>query len=349
MFKKVIMMIAVVNCLLLSVYANGTSEQSAVAESTKKQALTFGTMQAGTSTYTVGAALASVWNENLDLTVTQQPMQVTGPAFRLLKLNQLDLAITTVWAIHGAYTGEDPFWDTWQLKGVAPIPIQQMCTGGDMRYGFFTTDPSIKSLKDLEGKKVYITQPGAESDIQIKQLLKAAGADYSKIIDVHFSSISEAQQGLKEGRAVAVYWTASSWIQDIATTKPMYVIPITNGQVKTLNGLLPGWGFVTSSINAGEFGLTNGGDTLAVPFGIYVREGLSEDTVYKLTKTMYEKHADVEKLNPKYLADWNLKRSLIAIGAPIHPGAIKYYKEVGIWTADAEEQNNALLKATRRQ
>lgn len=44
------------------------------------QALTFGTMQAGTSTYAVGAALASVWNEHCPYTVTQQPMQVTGPA-----------------------------------------------------------------------------------------------------------------------------------------------------------------------------------------------------------------------------------------------------------------------------
>lgn len=76
-----------------------------------------------------------------------------------------------------------------------------------MRYGFFTTDPTIKTIKDLEGKKVYITQPGAESDIQVKALLEAGGADYSKITDVSFSSIAEVQQGLKEGRAVAVYWT----------------------------------------------------------------------------------------------------------------------------------------------
>ena len=313
------------------------------------QALTFGTMQAGTSTYAVGAALASVWNEHCPYPVTQQPMQVTGPAFRLLKLDQLDLAITTVWAIHGAYTGEDPFWDTWELDGVAPVPIQQICTGGDMRYGFFTTDPDIKTLKDLEGKKVYITQPGAESDIQIKNLLKAAGVDYGKITDVSFSSIDEAKQGLKEGRAVAVYWTASTWIQDIATTKPMYTVNISNDEVAKLNELLPGWGFVTSSVDSGEFGLSTGGDTLAVPFGIYVREGLSEDVVYDLTKAMYENHDQAVTLNPQYMEDWNLERALIAVGAPIHPGAVKYYKEAGVWTDEVDAQNTALLEWERKQ
>lgn len=276
-------------------------------------------------------------------------MQVTGPAFRLLKVDELDLAITTVWAIHGAYTGEDPFWDTWSLEGVAPVPIQQICTGNDMRYGFFTTDPSIKALKDLEGKKVYITQPGAESDIQVKALLEAGGADYSKITDVSFSSIAEVQQGLKEGRAVAVYWTASTWIQDVATNKPMYTVEITNEEVAKLNELLPGWGFVPEKMEEGEFGLSTGGDTLAVPFGLYVREGLDEEIVYNLTKTMHENHDEVVELNPQYLTDWSLDRALIAIGAPIHPGAIRYYQEAGVWTDEINAQNEALLALQRRE
>ena len=259
------------------------------------------------------------------------------------------MAITTVWAIHGAYTGEDPFWDTWSLEGVAPVPIQQICTGNDMRYGFFTTDPSIKALKDLEGKKVYITQPGAESDIQVKALLEAGGADYSKITDVSFSSIAEVQQGLKEGRAVAVYWTASTWIQDVATNKPMYTVEITNEEVAKLNELLPGWGFVPEKMEEGEFGLSTGGDTLAVPFGLYVREGLDEEIVYNLTKTMHENHDEVVELNPQYLTDWSLDRALIAIGAPIHPGAIRYYQEAGVWTDEINAQNEALLALQRRE
>ncbi len=181
------------------------------------------------------------------------------------------------------------------------------------------------------------------------RLLEAGGADYSKITDVSFSSIAEVQQGLKEGRAVAVYWTASTWIQDVATNKPMYTVEITNEEVAKLNELLPGWGFVPEKMEEGEFGLSTGGDTLAVPFGLYVREGLDEEIVYNLTKTMYENHDEVVELNPQYLTDWSLDRALIAIGAPIHPGAIRYYQEAGVWTDEINAQNEALLALQRRE
>lgn len=349
--KKVI--IALLVCVLSFTFtacqgASTGATNSTNSTSSAKTAISFGTMQAGTSTYTVGAALASIWNSKLNFTVTQQPMQVTGPAFRLLKKDQLDIAITTLWAIHAAYTGEDPFWDKWALGEVAPVPIQQLCMGGDMAYGFFTTDPSIKSLSDLAGKKIYITQNGGENDIQAKALLEAAGVAYKDVTDIEFSSIAEVQQGLKEGLAVAVYWTANTWIQDVATTKKMYAINITPEEVAKLNELLPGWGFIPDKIEEGSYGLSNGGGAFAVPFGIYVREGVDEQTAYGLVKTMYENYDELVKLNPKFLTKWSLDRAVMTISAPIHPGAIKYYKEAGVWT-DKQEAANEALKAYKRR
>ena len=52
-----------------------------------RRAVSLATMPAGTSTYTVGAGLCSVWNKYCPFTVTQQPMQVTGPAFRLIRMD----------------------------------------------------------------------------------------------------------------------------------------------------------------------------------------------------------------------------------------------------------------------
>ena len=76
-----------------------------------------------------------------------------------------------------------------------------------------------------------------------------------------------------------------------------------------------------------------------------MREGLDEEIVYNLTKTMYENHDEVVQLNPQYLTDWSLDRALISIGAPIHPGAIRYYREAGVWT----DEINALLATQRRE
>lgn len=313
-----------------------------------RRAVSLATMPAGTSTYTVGAGLCSVWNKYCPFTVTQQPMQVTGPAFRLIKNGSLDLGLTTIWAINACYTGDDPFWDLWRMKDFAPCPITQLNTGSVMRYGFFTTNPNIKSIKDLEGKRVFCTQPGAENDVQVKALLKAAGSDYSKIIDVKFSQVSDATQGLLEGRAEAFYFTAAPWIEEIARTKKIYAVAIPPEVVAKANELLPGWGFTQEQLAKGEFGIQNAAQTLAVPFGFYARESLEEEIVYELVKTMYEHHDEAKQVHEGYLGPWTLERALMVIGAPIHPGAIRYYKEVGAWKPEHEKANNELLAANRR-
>jgi TRAP transporter TAXI family solute receptor len=306
-------------------------------------------MTAGTSTYIVGAALSTVWNKYCPFTVTQQPMQVTGPAFRLIKNGSLDLGITTVWAINGCYTGKDPFWDMWVMKDFAPVAITQIASGSMLRYGVFTTNPKIKTLKDLEGRRMYITQPGAENDIQVKALFQAAGVDYKKVKDVSFSQMPEAVQGLKEGRAEAFYYTLSTWVEDMTRTKQLYLVDIPADVPQKMNQQMPGWGFLPATIKDGEYGLGKGGVAIGVPMAIYARGALSEDAVYSMTKNMYEHHDELVAIHATFLSPWTLDNALLAIGAPIHPGAVKYYKEKGIWTAAMESQNQMWIKYAQRK
>lgn len=319
------------------------------AQSSLPKAVSFATMPAGTSTYIVGAALSTVWNKYCPFTVTQQPMQVTGPAFRLIKSGSLDLGITTIWAINACYTGKDPFWDIWQMKDFAPVNITQINTGSMFRYGIFTTNPKIKTLKDLEGHRVYITQPGAESDIQVKALFEAAGVDYKKVKDVSFSQAPEAIQGLKEGRAEAWYYTLSTWVEDMTRTKQLYLVEIPVDIPEKMNKVMPGWGFVATNIDDGEYGLTKGGTAIGVPMGIYARGELSADAVYSLVKNMYEHHDELVAIHATFLSPWTLDNALLSIVAPIHPGAIRYYKEKGIWTPQMEVQNQAWLNTPQRK
>ena len=58
---------------------------------------------------------------------------------------------------------------------------------------------------------------------------------------------------------------------------------------------------------------------------------VDEDTVYKITKTIYESRASVVEIHPAGKAI-NEKNAIRQTGTPFHPGAIKYYKEAGIWS-----------------
>ena len=64
---------------------------------------------------------------------------------------------------------------------------------------------------------------------------------------------------------------------------------------------------------------------------------------------MFEYHDEAVKLNPQYLEKWNIDRALVAIGAPIHPGAVQYYQEAGVWTDEIDAQNEAIKAMERRE
>jgi len=65
-----------------------------------------------------------------------------------------------------------------------------------------------------------------------------------------------------------------------------------------------------------------------------------EETIYNFTKVMFENRADIAKQHPagKSLNPKNITRD---VGTPFHPGAIKYYKEAGLWADDAEAENKS--------
>ncbi len=107
-------------------------------------------------------------------------------------------------------------------------------------------------------------------------------------------------------------------------------------------------GVRATNIDDGEYGLTKGGTAIGVPMGIYARGALSADAVYSLVKNMYEHHDELEAIHATFLSPWTLDNALLSIVAPIHPGAIRYYKEKGIWTPQMEAQNQAWLTTSEK-
>ena len=63
---------------------------------------------------------------------------------------------------------------------------------------------------------------------------------------------------------------------------------------------------------------------------LITRASLDEDTAYAFTKALYENRAEVVKKHPAGRAI-NPKNIVRDTGTPFHPGAIRYFKEIGIW------------------
>lgn len=121
----------------------------------------------------------------------------------------------------------------------------------------------------------------------------------------------------------------NSAIQDICSLIKIKFIEIKGEKREELMKKYPF--FAKEVIKAGTYqGQTENVETVAVQAILVVREDLPEDVVYNVTKGLFKNLDEIRQAHYK-ANDTTLERATEAITVPFHPGAIKYYKEAGIW------------------
>jgi len=120
-----------------------------------------------------------------------------------------------------------------------------------------------------------------------------------------------------------------------------YPVPIEPGAAKKMLKTL--LGFTYESMPKGYNSVVeNDTPTLAYYTTIFFRKDVQEETVYTLVKAALEHREEYAKIHP-LLAEVDAKRAATIVGVPFHPGAIKYFKEKGVWTPEHEKVNKELL------
>ncbi|BAD85124.1 TRAP-type transporter, periplasmic component [Thermococcus kodakarensis KOD1] len=197
-------------------------------------------------------------------------------------------------------------------------------------------DSDIKSLQDLKGKKVAIGAAGSGTAVAAEQILKAAGV-WDSIQKVN-QKFSEAAQSLKVGQidaAVIVSGAPTPAVNQIAVQTPVRILPIPDDILNKLHD--QGYIFYVRQVLPKDTynGMTEDTPTVAVKAILAVSADLSEDTVYQMTKILFDP-ANLEELHKvhaktKYIS---LDTALDGMSIPLHPGAIKFYEEKGITVPD---------------
>jgi hypothetical protein len=91
------------------------------------------------------------------------------------------------------------------------------------------------------------------------------------------------------------------------------------------------------------WGFPNTYPTMGLPFALYAHTDTLPEVTYLMMKTQYEHYDELAKIHPNYLGAWTLERAILGMVAPIHPGAVKYFKEQGMWTAKHDARQAKLL------
>lgn len=292
--------------------------------------------QAGTY-YAMGNAFSVLLNKYID--GTQFTAEATAGAaqnIEFLRKKEADLILSLNISTLPAYNGEEEY------EGKPYEELRHVVFVGDWVLHFLARkDANINSLEDLRGKKVSVGAIGAGGEATARRVLAAAGIDYVERKDFRpsYIGIGETTELLRNGQIDAALYTgpppASSAIDSMSTGDIVLVSYAEDEEfVKKVGEMYPG--LIGAVVPAGTYP-NQGKDVykIATASHLYTDTDVSEEMVYKITKTIME---NLEELYGLYSNFDNLTRETTQRGivVPLHPGAKKYYEEAGIKTEEVK-------------
>ena len=192
-----------------------------------------------------------------------------------------------------------------------------------------SADSGIKSLADLKGKRVAVGAPKSGTELNTRAILKGAGMSYQDLGKVEYLPFGESVELMKNRQLDATLISAGlgvAAVRDLATAVKIVVVPIPTDVIAKIGD--PAYQPATIPANTYN-GQAADAATVAIPNFLVTHEGVPADTVYVMTKSMFE---NLDQMVAAHAAAKAIKRENATRGMPLplHPGAEKYYREVGL-------------------
>lgn len=275
--------------------------------------------------YSFGGVIANLWNNNIEgLNITAQSTGASAENLRLINRGEAELAFVQNDVMDYAYNGTDMFEGEILSNFSAILTLYP-----EVVQIAATKSSGIKSIADMKGKRVSVGDAGSGTEFNAKQILEAYGLTFN---DIRKSNLSfkESSDGLQNGTLDACFIVAgvpNAALQELSLSADMTLVPIGNTQIVEI---ISQYKYYTEvNIPADTY---NGVDTdtraIAVKATIAVNNNIPEEEVYNMIKTIFDKQSDLSLAHAKG-NELNIEEAPKGISIPFHPGAVKYYEELG--------------------
>ncbi|HCE2073000.1 TPA: TAXI family TRAP transporter solute-binding subunit [Vibrio parahaemolyticus] len=281
--------------------------------------------------YPTGGAICRLVNKSRAEHGIRCSVESTGGSIyniNTIRAGELDLGIAqSDWQYH-AYNGTSQFAENGPFKelravfSVHPEPFTVVAR----------QDSNIKTFDDLKGKRVNIGNPGSGQRGTMEVLMKEYGWRNDDFKLVSELKAAEQSKALCDNKIDAMVYTVghpSGAIKEATTSCDSNIVTVAGPKV---DKLIADNSFYRVATVPG--GMYRGSDNDVMTFGVgatFVSStAVPEDVVYNVVKAVFENFDDFRRLHPAFA---NLKKEEMVkdgLSAPLHPGALKYYKEVGL-------------------
>ena len=213
----------------------------------------------------------------------------------------------------------DPHYQ--DIRALFPIPAQTV-------QWVVRQDSGIKTLLELAGRSFISGPKGGVADWVTAEALQALGVEHEvQIMDIDVAAAPSALIAKQvAGFAVAGAWPLPA-LTDLARQAPIRLLtlpPPQFGKVLAADDSL-----AAETVPKGTYaGIDADVAVIGLPAGVYTTTRMTEKTAYAITKAFWSQHEALEKRDPPWQAV--SPTALQTLGARLHPGALRYYREAGI-------------------
>ncbi|MBD8027460.1 TAXI family TRAP transporter solute-binding subunit [Ureibacillus sp. Re31] len=283
----------------------------------------------GTTTgvfYSLGAGLSTLWTKEMEQLVASQASNGSVENLNLMSKGEANLAFTTVNIAYDAYNGEGSFKGK-QYDGVRILGNLYP----NVSHIVVVDNEDIQSIEDLKGKSFVFGAAGSSTELESKLVLEAHGVSIDDV-NANYVGFTEATDLIRNGQVdgVNIYsGVPAAATTELISTIDSKVLSFSPDAIDQLVKEYP-WNF-KYVIEANTYDKQPEPITTVGQYStIVIDESVSEDAAYRLTKLLWE---NVDELKESYsIANQFDPQKAIegTAGVPLHPGAEKYYKEIGV-------------------
>ena len=280
----------------------------------------------GGTYYPFGGAIANIWNTKIEnMNVTAQATGASAENLRLINKGEAEYAIVQNDVMDYAYNGTDLFAGE-KLANIMTIgtlypEVVQIAV---------SKDSGIKSVADFKGKRISVGDAGSGVEFNAKQIMEGYGLTFDDIKKSNLS-FKESAEGIQNGTLDGCFVTAgvpNAALQELAFTAGLTLVPVDGEAAKKI---CEKYGYYTqTTIPGGTYkGTDDDTPALAIKATLAVISILDEQTVYEMTKALFENLNELATAHAKG-KEVSAKAAVTGVSVPFHPGAKKYFKEIGL-------------------
>lgn len=276
--------------------------------------------------YPLGVALSNIYGKALPgAKVSVQATKASVENLNLLQAGKGEVAFALGDSVSQAWNGvaEAGFpQKLGKLRGIAaiyPNYIQIVAAGSS----------GIRSLADLKGKRISVGAPKSGTELNARAVLAAAGLSYADFAKVEYLPFAESVDLMKNRQLDVTLQSAGlgvASIRDLANSIDIVIVPVQAGVIARMGDPV----YVSATIPADTYkGQSAAVETVAAGNFLVTHAGVKADTVYVLTKSLFENTDQLVAAHSAARAI-RLENAVAGMPLPLHPGAERYFREKGI-------------------